>query len=70
MTCVSCRAELDHCHGTVVRHADGGLECTAVDCASVDIGRHALLLDCVHVDGGCDCDHGHGADYADLPRAS
>ncbi|PRX45468.1 hypothetical protein B0I33_109131 [Prauserella shujinwangii] len=55
MNCASCEARLDHCHGTLVQHADGGAECTDGGCTGPDPVRHALLLDCASVDGGCAC---------------
>lgn len=56
MTCVSCRTGLDHCHGTVLLHVDGGAECTEPDCADAVLARHALVVDCDSIEGGCACE--------------
>ncbi len=55
MTCVSCRTGLDHCHGTVLVHVDGGLECTEPDCVDAVLLRHTLVIRCAEVEGECDC---------------
>ncbi|WP_199430928.1 hypothetical protein [Qaidamihabitans albus] len=55
MTCASCETGLDHCHGTLVWHGDGAAECTDHGCAGLDSMRHALVIDCEAVDGGCGC---------------
>jgi len=45
--CVDCAAALEHCHGTVVLHEDGGTaECTEPGCRDVDPARHALVICC------------------------
>jgi hypothetical protein len=51
--CVECRRGLDHCHGALVVHGDGGLECTAADCADVDPARHRMVMDCWATLPGC-----------------
>lgn len=54
--CVTCERDLDHCHGTLVVHPDGGVECTEPGCADVDRARHALVIDCATVLlDGCAC---------------
>lgn len=68
MTCMSCHTGADHCHGTLVRHADGGAECTDPRCGGPDAMRHTFVIDCSDVDGGCDCDA--VAAYDVLVRAS
>ena len=45
------------CGGTLVVHADGGMECTEPRCEDLDPIGHRLVLDCDAIDGGCDCDH-------------
>lgn len=54
--CVRCSHDLDHCHGTLVVHVDGGVDCTEPDCFDTDVVRHVLVVDCgsvlVH---GCAC---------------
>lgn len=52
-SCVDCRKELDHCHGTRIAHLDGGVECTDDRCRDVDATRHRLAIDCTTVDGAC-----------------
>jgi hypothetical protein len=44
--CQACAEELDHCHGTLIRHHDGTAECTHHGCAVLDPARHALLAQC------------------------
>lgn len=52
--CPACADELDHCHGTLIRHADGTAECTNAACATLDAARHLLLLECAELaDCGC-----------------
>jgi hypothetical protein len=46
--------DLDCCHGTLVRHADGTVECTDVACVALGADRHELVLVCVAV--GCSCE--------------
>lgn len=53
--CSLCAAVLDHCHGTLLAHADGSLECTDQDCHDTDRVRHLFLADCSDVAGGCHC---------------
>ncbi|MEC3981489.1 hypothetical protein [Amycolatopsis sp. H20-H5] len=56
MDCAFCTSRLDHCHGTLVVHPDGGYaECTDHGCVDTDRVRHGLIIDCATVDGGCDC---------------
>ncbi|MDT7729369.1 MAG: hypothetical protein QOI21_5945 [Actinomycetota bacterium] len=55
MECASCVADLDHCHGTLVVHPDGVVECTEIACFDVDGERHALTIDCESIMGGCQC---------------
>jgi hypothetical protein len=53
--CLGCALNLDHCHGTLVVHADGAVDCTEPDCDDVDKARHTLVIDCddTMVDCGC-----------------
>lgn len=47
---------LDHCQGTLVVHLeDGFTECTDPECADLDQVRHALIVDCTALSGGCEC---------------
>jgi hypothetical protein len=52
-TCAACSADVDHCHGTLVAHGDGTVDCTDATCAGADPLRHALIVDCAAVLGGC-----------------
>lgn len=52
--CRDCRAGLDHCHGTIIRHASRRWECTEPDCASPELFPHTFGIDCDAVGcGGC-----------------
>ncbi len=53
--CSSCDAALDHCHGTVIVHLDRSEECTEMDCYDSDHSRHAFVVDCFVIAGGCGC---------------
>jgi hypothetical protein len=53
MRCTDCHDELEHCHGVLVRHGDGDLECIEdADCAG-GAPTHGWALDCTEV--GCAC---------------
>jgi hypothetical protein len=52
-TCRACRAGLDHCHGTVIRHSLRRSECTEDGCTSPDLLPHDFVVDCDAV--GCAC---------------
>lgn len=54
MECGNCLSGLDHCHGTLVVHETGDVECTEV-CAGVDEARHRLSVTCADLHGGCSC---------------
>lgn len=54
-SCADCAGGLDHCHGTMIAHRDGATECTEPNCVPADLVRHALVVDCSEVDGGCAC---------------
>lgn len=51
------RVIIDQCEGTLVVHLDGGYaaECTEPGCADLDQLRHALIVDCAALAGGCPC---------------
>ncbi|MGV0792073.1 hypothetical protein [Mycolicibacterium sp. XJ1819] len=50
--CRQCRADLEHCHGTVVHHASMRAECTEPDCVTPEV-VHAFDIDCDAI--GCTC---------------
>lgn len=55
MACAACSNELDHCHGTLIVHATTEVECTDETCVELDAVRHALVVDCESLTGGCGC---------------
>jgi hypothetical protein len=62
-SCQDCGLEIDHCHGTLVVHSDGTVDCTDAACEFPDLLRHALIIDCAAVLGGC-CAAEEAADLA------
>jgi hypothetical protein len=50
--CRDCLAGLEHCHGTVVHHAQYRAECTEESCVSPEV-VHAFTIDCEAI--GCSC---------------
>lgn len=54
--CPECAGGIDHCHGALVRHDDGLVECTDGACADPDPRRHALWVDCTDALSECQCD--------------
>jgi hypothetical protein len=62
-SCSDCGLEVDHCHGTLVVHDDRTADCTDAACELLDLLRHAIILDCVAVLGGC-CVTEDAADFA------
>jgi hypothetical protein len=55
VTCTDCTAELEHCHGTLIVHADGAVDCTKQDCSDWDPARHSLRLNCADETPDCEC---------------
>jgi hypothetical protein len=51
--CAVCTGGLDHCHGTLVVHVDGDLECTDPGCVDPDRVRHDMVVDCLGTLPGC-----------------
>ena len=49
MTCPDCGERMDHCHGTLVLHADVA-ECTDPACATPYLASHTLVVGCAEVD--------------------
>lgn len=54
-TCPACASELDHCHGTLVLHISGDVECTDRDCAELVRSRHGVVVVCTEVAPPCGC---------------
>jgi hypothetical protein len=52
-SCSDCGLEVDHCHGTLVTHEDLTVDCTDPTCDFPDLLRHAFIVDCIVVRGGC-----------------
>ena len=52
--CRSCIAELEHCHGTLVLHRDGSVECTDPECRHADDG-HDSVVPCDEIAPPCSC---------------
>ena len=61
--CPDCGLNLDHCHGTLVVHGDRTAECTNPTCELPDLLRHAFVIDCLAVSGGC-CASGESVELA------
>jgi len=56
MECASCATGIDHCHGTLIVHPDGGFaDCTADGCLGDDRYRHSLIVDCSALGDRCSC---------------
>jgi hypothetical protein len=68
MDCVDCTTGLDHCHGTLVVHPGGLVDCTEWGCTDLEPVRHTFAIDCGSLLGGCDCTT--TAVVEALPRAS
>ena len=47
------RPEVEHCHGTVIHHVCGRIECTEEGCERPEV-VHAFTIDCDAI--GCTCD--------------
>jgi hypothetical protein len=52
-SCSDCDLDVDHCHGTLVIHDDRKVDCTDVACDFPDLLRHAFIVNCSAVRGGC-----------------
>ncbi|KAA0024508.1 hypothetical protein [Antrihabitans cavernicola] len=55
MACSSCDTATDHCHGTLIVHTGNIAECTEDGCVELDRLRHAFVVDCFDLAGGCSC---------------
>lgn len=51
--CRDCVRELSHCHGSLIVHRDGALECTEADCVQVHFAVHELVLECAQLGDCC-----------------
>lgn len=55
LRCPDCAAGHEHCHGTLVVHPDGAVECVgSVSCDEV-AERHPLVVECRELDPRCGC---------------
>ncbi len=52
-SCSDCGLDVDHCHGTLIMHDDRTVDCTDAACDLTDLFRHAFIVDCIAVRGGC-----------------
>lgn len=52
--CRACVDGLAHCHGTLVLHADGVLDCAEAVCGA-DPSLHEWWLTCMEFDSPCGC---------------
>ena len=48
-----CGQDVDHCHGTLVLHADGTLECEDESVCGADEAQHELWVACGELGCGC-----------------
>ena len=53
MGCTDCHDELEHCHGVLVRHGDGRLECVEDATCGGGEPAHAWAVPCAEVGCGC-----------------
>jgi hypothetical protein len=53
--CRPCDAGEDHCHGVLIVHEDGCLECTSAGCVELSLVRHELVLCCPDPALTCGC---------------
>ena len=61
---------MDECHGLLVTHTDGRVECLDDDCVSFDAPRHEWRASCEDVPGLCRCAADEAADRrANRPAA-
>ncbi len=51
--CWACATALDHCHGTLVLHADGAAECDHADRCEGREDLHELWIPCTDLICGC-----------------
>jgi hypothetical protein len=46
---------MDECHGVLVTHQDGSVECLESECVDLAAPRHEWRADCADVAGLCGC---------------
>lgn len=51
--CPSCAADHDHCHGTLVLHADGSAECDNAHVCEAREDLHDWWVPCTDIGCGC-----------------
>ncbi|MFR9752687.1 hypothetical protein ACL02S_16845 [Nocardia sp. 004] len=54
-SCSSRETTSNHCHGTLIVHASWITECTEEQCIDSTHSRHAFVIDCHNLAGGCRC---------------
>lgn len=61
---------MDECHGVLVTHTDGRVECLDPDCVRLDGPRHDWRASCEDVPGICSCAaEAHAEAQANRPAA-
>jgi hypothetical protein len=60
MGCIDCDEDREHCHGVLVRHADGRTECIEGPACDAAVPAHEWAVSCAEV--GCDCGGGQDPD--------
>ena len=50
--CRRCTDSLLHCHGTLIRHDDGTVECSQPGCGG-DATMHDFVVTCVEIQATC-----------------
>ena len=53
--CESCLLALAHCHGTLVLHADGGVDCDEAPSCGTDASWHQWWVSCTELQPACGC---------------
>ncbi|WP_088281917.1 hypothetical protein [Kineosporia sp. A_224] len=51
-SCRRCTTDLVHCHGTLVRHSGGDVECSDPGCEG-RVAVHDFVIRCGDVESGC-----------------
>jgi hypothetical protein len=53
--CAGCADELEHCHATLVVHADGWLTCSQADVCERQPDLHSWWIACTELTSPCGC---------------